>query len=218
MSSAPRTLVLSDGGLASLVACVASREAAFAAVPSVTGTEQPPRPLVVPASLPIGSARARLQAIARQCETLDLEFLDSPSTPIAADDLSSERHTGDLVRAGYAAVRRECPNITWPVHFEHGEEIDLEAVSDAVDRALLMGRILTIDSPGFPVRIDVPYADLTDRQVADLVLDMDVPAQLCWWWHAQLADPSIPDSRAEFNHEHRRWTAALAAVGWTAAP
>lgn len=37
------------------------------------------------------------------------------------------------------------------------------------------------DAGASGVRIETPYADLTDAELMDLALDMDVPLNACWW-------------------------------------
>jgi hypothetical protein len=57
------------------------------------------------------------------------------------------------------------------------------------------------------IRVETPYADFTDRQIADLVLDMELDVEACWFWRVE--------GDAEAERERRRWESALGAVGWT---
>src|SRR5205814_1142018 len=59
---------------------------------------------------------------------------------------------------------------------------------------------------GRPVEVQAPYADLTDSQVADLILDMDLPIWTCWWNQGPGAEPGAV---AERDH----WARLLKAAG-----
>jgi hypothetical protein len=223
-----RVLVISDGGVGALVACVIAREAAFAAPTkeSRKSTPEPEdcRPLVWSPPAPSLSATARLKAVKRQCYLLDLEFVEPAPTDAHPDETTAgERATRDLINAAYAAMHRGVQRVVWPVHFDVKGEPDLPALSDAVDRALLVSRLVALDA-GIDLRVECPLADLTDRQIADLVIDMDVPVKTCWWWHAQLAKyeqpgaETLPPGLDEFRSEYHRWTTALREVGWAYEP
>ena len=225
-----RTLVISDGGVGALAACMAAREALFAGVSASASGAAPPdppsgknteainarlrewRPLVFMGELPGASGTARRKAVERQCAALDLELIEptGADTP-PADAPAGERATRLLVCAVFAAMRRDASRVTWPVHFFDGTDVDLDGVADAVDRALLVTRLVALDTqPG--VRVEVPYADFTDRQLAELAVDLGAPIRTCWWWHAQLAEGGAPND--EFRAEHRRWTDVLREAGW----
>jgi len=227
-----RTLVISDGGVGALVACMAARESLYAGVSAkasrandagssaesgaTSAILRERRPLVFLGELPASSGTARLRAVERQCAALDLELVEP--TPADANPTSAprgERATRMLVNAGFAAALRGAGRVLWPVHFFNGTDIDLDQIADAFDRATLVTRLLGLDAqPG--VRVEIPYADFTDRQVAELAVDLDAPLRLCWWWHAQLAAPTTEGGAAgeEFRAEHRRWSALLRETGW----
>lgn len=233
METQARTLVISDGGVGSVVACAAAREAVFAAASAgaskasqdrhgardagasaggVTASAAQ-RPLVFVGHLPAHSAAARRRAIERQCAALDLELVESlPSDAVPDDAPAGERATRVLIGAAFGAARRGAGSVVWPVHFFNGSDVDLDGVADAIDRALLVTRLMGVDAqPG--VRVEVPYADFTDRQLVELAVDLGTPLGTCWWWHAQLGTPE-GGREDEFRAEHRRWAGLLSECGW----
>jgi len=100
--------------------------------------------------------------------------------------------------------------VIWPANATDapGGGPDVPSMSRTVNQALLMSELVSMTAPRVggelvPVRVRTPYADLTDRRIADLVLDMDLPIWTCWFWN----DPENP--------ERARWTALLRDAGWT---
>ena len=55
------------------------------------------------------------------------------------------------------------------------------------------------------IRVDTPYADFSDRQLAELALDLGTPFRMAPWWN----DAS--------NEEYRRWRGVFEAIGCVAA-
>lgn len=208
-SSLSRTLVISDGSLASLVACAAAREA----IVSAGGDEKAARPIVL--FVPVGDEtnRARRQAVEKQAKLYELDVADmktelrGPGAHGAFNAGLSE--TLNLISATYQAAQLGCDLVVWPVQF-HGQ-LDIEKVARVVDRALLVTRLASLDSAdhGKPaIRVDTPYADFTDKQMADLVIDMNVPVELSWWWGGK-------DDHALQRIE--RWIPVLQGLGWSPA-
>ena len=79
----------------------------------------------------------------------------------------------------------------------------------AADRALLVQRIglIEMESESLDVKIDSPLLDLTDRQVAELAVDMDAPVWSCWW--ALPASDDLPEARPQ----RERWGGLLQDLG-----
>jgi hypothetical protein len=77
-----------------------------------------------------------------------------------------------------------------------------------VERALHISRLVAVEHPGF--ELAAPYADLSDRQLADLILDMDLPVWTCWWYAPEGNEPAAAAAEAQRTH----WTAMLSAAGW----
>jgi hypothetical protein len=96
----------------------------------------------------------------------------------------------------------------------------VDALARELDRALLVSRLVTLDASEHGVsvfEISTPLMDLSDVQVAEMALDLDVPIWRAWWWDAAKGgrgrDASLV-SRAESCRQ--RWTNALEALGWSA--
>lgn len=189
--AAAQSLILSDGGLGSLIACTVARESS-------------PRrsALVLPILWEPGDHSPRIAAAARQAERSGLGVLPSePQLPQAP--------TPVLVHAALAAAGAGIPSVIWPVHAGPGPEPDLDRLAQAVDRALLVSRLVAIDSPehGCPnIRVEAPYADMADRQLVDLALDLDAPVETCWWWNGQGGSAAA---------ERQRWLTLLESRGWS---
>ena len=193
-----RSVVLSDGGLASLVAAAAEIEAALA-----TGDSSAPMPLMV--EWP-GVSRASSASVRRQAEALGLVVRDLPDSP-EIESVGGREATA-LLHAAYLAMASGCGRVVWPVQFTTASpdgDCDLEREAIAVDRALLVSRLATLDAGSFglpELRVETPFVGMTDHQLAELALDLGVPVECCEWWDA--------GRRAE----RERWTSALSAAGW----
>lgn len=158
--------------------------------------------------------RARHQAALRHAEIYGVRpVLGAGVLPPDA----SENHatSATVLEAAYDAVREHLGTVLWPI--TAGEPVedgpDLERIARAVDRALLVGRLVSLDAGGDgrgSVSVRTPYADLTDRQIADLVLDMDLPIWTCWW--------AIPNAAPELAEaalrERDYWKRMLTLAGW----
>lgn len=193
-------LIFADGDLPALLACAAaSRE------------REPDRTSVawIPAFGGPGGVE-RVEAARRHAELYGLETAEDDVVARCGGASTGWDATFVLLRACRVAGARGLRSVVWPV--AAGPELDLDRTAREVDRALLVTRLSGIDlaaegSPGVQVR--TPYADFTDDQVADLVLDMDLPVWSCWWW-----EPRSEEAR----RTRERWGRALARVGWLELP
>ncbi len=91
------------------------------------------------------------------------------------------RETRLLLRAGMAAMQRGCGRVVWPVVAPDRDARALDRVSEVTDRAMLVGRLLSLDADaqGLPgIVIETPFADLEAWQVRDLGRDVDTPLSL----------------------------------------
>lgn len=229
MDRSERTLIIGDGGLASLLACAVAREAAV-----LTG-------LANPGVLWSGPARPeeapqRSEAAERQAAAYGLQLVvhTAPNSLFGASPAPFTGLWDDrlLIEVASAAIEHGCDKVIWPVHHggpgdSAGLGHDLDAISAAVDRALLITRLVGIDAgqharPAF--RVETPYVDFTDRQLADLALDLDVPVETCWWWRREFLarDPQVaaaPSAALDRDWaQWRRWWPVLKSVGWTPEP
>lgn len=218
--SAERTLVLCDGSIYSLLACAAVAEDAMRREAAGRG-----KVLLFPPSINGDDARER--AMSRQADLFGLEAvkrLSVQSRPEADTGSPAEGSTSGtqslspatdgeletlaLLSATYLAARAGCTRVLWPINAAVGESLDLDRIAQAHDRALLVSRLVALDAvvhavPG--IHVETPYVDLTDRQIADLAIDMDLPLDACWWWR----DPLLA--------ERKRWMEVLKNAGWVAA-
>jgi hypothetical protein len=205
-----RAFLICDGGLAGLIATAYEAERWGRA--SDAGARAEP-PLVWSGHVQ-GIQAAQAAAAA---SLFGLTHLAQPTQAGLEELGSGGAASAVLLTAGYVAASHGCERIVWPVQVGAGTDQEsaapnLDALARAVDRALLVSRVVALDAHehGRPaVRIETPFADLSDRQLADLAFDMDVPVHVCWWWEESAASP-------EATTERRRWLGALAAAGWRA--
>lgn len=110
-----------------------------------------------------------------------------------------------LLRACAEAARRGCGRVVWGVHCGS----DLDGVFDGAERAGLIGRLASIGLPGSMegLRVETPLLDMSETQIAELALDLDVPVGSCWW--AGDAGRAIEGSAVV----RGRWERALAGAG-----
>lgn len=233
MADDTNPLILSDGGLTSLLAVAAASDV-WSRMASGQAGEVAGSPAVwiaVPDGAP-GEARAK--AAGMQAELFGLGFSQThleggwkeegripdnesagraPARSAGAPRGEERTPEGQvashvLLSAAYLAVGQGRDRVVWPIsagRLGHDEEIDLNRASLAADRALLVSRLVALDSDehGRPaILIEVPYVDLSDRQVAELAVDMDLPVHSCWWW----GEPA--------SAEAKRWLRVLRGVGW----
>ncbi len=156
-------LVIDDGGVAALVTCCLAGE--------------PSRLTPFIASGSAEDAESRADAVKRKADLLGLATPVERSSGEASDDPRIET-TALLLDAGREALRLGLSTIVWPVHLG----IDLDAMERALDRARLVERLVTLDSPpGAELRIETPLLDLSDAQIAELARDLDAPLETAWW-------------------------------------
>ncbi len=113
---------------------------------------------------------------------------------------------GLLLAAVTEAVRDGISRVMWPKQVAG----DLDAMLDAADRALLIQRVGLIEQQRAStpdLRIDTPLIDLSDQQVAELVVDLDAPAWASWW--------ALPDAidLAAAQAERVRWSEKVIQAG-----
>ncbi|HZW08487.1 MAG TPA: hypothetical protein VFF69_01160 [Phycisphaerales bacterium] len=209
MSDHPtKALVISDGGLPALLALAIEAERSIGA----GGVA----PAVMPWPTRSHLLRPQLAAAANAARYFDAAAVEPPLAPpggrTAPDPGMAESLC--LLAALHAARSAGCARVVWPVHHHHDDvsiAADLDRIEADIDRAQLIGRLALLDGPGArPVKFETPLVDLTDTQLADLVVDLAVPVQLCWWWgpggeHA--ADAPAAEERAA-------WLPPLAHAGW----
>lgn len=212
-----RLLVIADGDLPGLLACAAAGDRA-------ARTPRGPH-LVWPDPAPLDAATPfRRRAAERQAELYGLEAIPRQSMPAAlpVPEPSGPRETRLLLDAAAEGASRGVDAVVWPI--TAGPDLDLDRTARALDRALLVEQLVALD--GAAVRLSAPYADFTDRQIADLAIDMDLPVWTCWWW--ELASPDRPPAEGEPRPPaaaveaavaaYARWVHLLRAAGWSPGP
>lgn len=228
-----RTLVLSDGNLPSLLAAAIGREA----IVSAGGRGPDPMMMFWGGTGPTTELRKKamqLQAEAFQFEIVrDGPRLGSDSDraakkPAGFDTADQAPQDGEmesmsLFAAVSLAARKGCSNIIWPVQGFHPLEdpavheraddlrgLDLDLIARATDKAVLIGRLVSLDVHEHGqvwVKVETPFVDLKDRQIADLAAEMEVPLHACWWWGTPVRfEPGV--------RERARWYRAFEAAGW----
>ena len=201
----PKTLILHDGGMGALLACGIASEAALLGA-GASGTSPEVGAVLFGAST--AGTRDRAAAVLKQCEKLGVTVHEMKPLPVGG--AGPKQEVLELVHTTYAAAALGYERVLWPATGTLGDSIDLDRVAQIADRGLLVGRLVALDARehGVPsIRVETPWADFTDRQVADLVCDMELPVEACWFWGVE-AD-------AEAERERRRWESALGAGGWS---
>ncbi len=93
-----------------------------------------------------------------------------------------------LLRAGTLALANGCRRVIWPVQHPGPtpeEPANVDFIADALNRATLLARLVSLDASeaGLPeVVYETPFVDLSDTQLADLMTDLSLSPQSCWWW------------------------------------
>lgn len=188
-SDRPDTLVIADGGVPWAVAALMGN--------------QPERhqPWVVPAGVTLDDEVVSEASHRAVQELADIHlFAQAMHTSEKPERLTDT--TGLLLAAARDARRLNCSRVLWPVCC--GE--DVTALYRAAELAALLGRVVSVEStpgerigPTPEVAIEVPLADLTEAQVADLALDLDLATASCWF-----EQPGATPSEAS-----ARWKTAL---------
>lgn len=171
-----RVIVIVDGELPSATACAAAAEAvaAFGAPEDAARPERQPI-----AFIPAGLDPRRRAGAEHQAGNCRMRVV---SGKYAAESLSGTHESFVLLEAIEVARAEGCRQVLWPVQLG-GEPVD--HVAAKVDKSLLLSRISACDLPDHAeagVRIETPYADLTDVQMALLARDLGVSVRQCWWW------------------------------------
>ena len=205
----PSAIIISDGNLPALVAAAIEAERAISGGGGAASLMPwPAGPELAAAQVTAVGSQARFHRLAL-AEPPRLCAADIAASPGLLDTLA-------LLAAVEAARAVGTTRVVWPVQF-HADHDSLPELLDrigaAIDRALLVSRLTLLDNPGTTggeVTIETPLVDLTDRQLADLVVDLDAPAYLCWWWRRQ-ADTAAESLAAA---ERKAWLSALRDAGW----
>lgn len=213
MSEGVDPFLILDGGLGSLVALSCSSDDAVS-----IGSKRASGPSAT-VWLPGGygeSGRLRRDAVARQAVLLNARNLTAQTvdglnqtTTVGGGAGGIHPQTRLLLDAVLQARRCGCTRIVWPAHPGSGidsESIEVEKAALIVDRALLVEQLVNLDASSNATRISIetPYADLSDRQLAELAADVSIPLKTLWWW-GRASD--------EAQREFERWEMLFRTVG-----
>lgn len=175
-------LVIADGDLPGLVATMIASEE------SVRRESLGGKPAVW------SSTSQGHDAVVSQAGTLGMRVVSRKSP--ATSNAPGQRINGMLLEAGGAALNAACPVVVWPTlpaGPASSEPALVGLIADAVNRATLVSRLVSLDAheKGLPeVRIELPFVDLTDEQLADLACDLGVRFEDCWWWSVDTSEAS----------------------------
>ncbi len=189
-------LVINDGSVAALVACLLAPELSKVTV------------WVPPAGSSLRGVGAdeasQMSLVSQQSDLLGYERVVTPA-PLARP--VAERwieQPASLLLALADARRLGCTRVVWPV--VHGESP--AEMLEAAERAALVNRLCWLGEPERAasdpgsaeaggmggaggqggmgagpqtIRLETPFVDLTPSQVMDMARDLDAPLQTCWW-------------------------------------
>jgi hypothetical protein len=208
--SEQRALVLSDGGLESLLGCAWVREQLTVAGVAIGGDKPP---ILLPWTDQLNEAK--VEAIISHASMFGLKLVESlAELPLAFAPAGDEETTHRLLAAADLAARSGCGDVIWPISAGgNAGGVDVELAAKIEDVAWLVSRLGSIHamSRGAPsVRIQTPFLMMTCQQVAELVLDMDLDPSTCWWWHR---GPKKAAADQTGNQEREKWLPCLERVG-----
>ncbi|MEM8836194.1 MAG: hypothetical protein AAGD00_10270 [Planctomycetota bacterium] len=170
-SDRPDTLVIADGGVPWAVAAL------------MGNLPERHQPWVGPVGVSMGGEVVS-EAMHRAVQELaDIHLFAQPMHTSEKPERLTDT-TGLLLAAARDARRLNCQRVLWPVCC--GD--DVTGLYRAAELAALLGRVVSVESapsdrigPTPEVVIEVPLADLTEAQVADLALDLDLATASCWF-------------------------------------
>jgi len=206
---AMNTVVMLDGDLPSMIAVTAVREEMELHRRNQSGAASGTR--IGVCAVPWVGSGPRVHAAVQRLADVEGWPVVRASMPELGDSIApGVRESIGLMVCAHAAAVEGFSRVVWPATAGLGEGLDLDRLAAIVDRAMLCGRVVAIDANGHgqpAIHIEAPYADLTDRQIADLALDLSVPLEGCWWWGGQ--DAATELARA-------RWMPRLVEMGYVA--
>lgn len=153
-----------------------------------------------------------------------LDTAEAFGLAIAGQQHADESQNQLLVRAVEMARERGIQRVLWPIHAGGAGMVDLDEAARLVHRGMLASRMVQLaHGDAQPILMRADLIDLADEQVAELVLDVDAPVRLAWWWDARLAarmqaDQPLPESGLDAPAklkvtQMRRWLPALTDAG-----
>ena len=111
----------------------------------------------------------------------------------------AEHQTRILTEAAYLAIHNGLRRVVWPIRVPSSHPDRITAIGNAIDRAMLISRLVSLDATqnsAPEVQIETPFIDLSDAQMHELIRDMALPIDSCWWAQAQ----TIPLAQIRAEH------------------
>lgn len=173
-------LIIHDGGLPALVACLM--------VPNLSDVIA----WIPPAGSSLRSAGAdpvsQAAFVRQQADLLGFGKVVTPTPETAGP---SEHHrvfeqSRTLLRAAADAAALGCRRVVWPVVAGDRAQdlLELSERAALVNRLLWLAEAARTTDPGAAPpapRLETPFIDLTPAQIADAAKDLDAPLAACWW-------------------------------------
>lgn len=172
--SAPHVLILSSGGVRSLVATALT-------------LHDEPKPRVTLLHVVDGrpSRRTRRDYVRRQADALSIKRVIELDLSHLATDHKGEQperrlmgplSTPQILLAALGQARLVgAERVVWPVTCEG----DSHAIAQATEQTLLCNQLADLESPKAP-QLDAPLAEYTDKQVLELGAQLGVSWYLAW--------------------------------------
>ena len=184
--SAGRALVIADGSIAGLTAlAIASEETVRR---ENVGHAQPPAVWLPAGGHDDAAADRAVRAQAGAYGAVYVGFGPATGGESGGETGGGLAESAMLIAAGGLAIANGCRRVIWAVQ-GGGDGPDapapVETIARSLDRALLAGRLVSLEAEdaGLPeVVIETPLVDLTDAQLAELAMDLSAPVETCWWW------------------------------------
>ena len=205
-----RCVILSDGGVESLLACAMANEQQ-----QLSGADSIAASVLLPGwwewtneiDLMISAVDP---AVVRQAGVYGLDIFPNQSVyPPDDERLLAECSIGSiqsriLLEAAQVALRAGIRKVIWPVRLarpESDQSVDqlVDQIGQTIDRAILASRLASLDASdgtAVDVIIETPFVDLSDDQMADLAGDLAIPLETCWWHNGR----TLPNAQERFEY------------------
>jgi len=210
-----RCVILADAGVETLLACAMAAEQQQLAASNA--------PVLLPAWWGPGEELDMIisavdPAIAAQASAYGLDIFPEQAVyppedfePAGPED-QGLMHSRMLLEAAHLAMKWGIRRVVWPVRAQSVKNprpvSDLtDEIATLIDRALLASRLASLDATtdtAVDVVIETPFVDLSNEQIAELVLDLAPPLETCWW-HDARSLPGADAQRAHWGSIAARW-------------
>lgn len=203
-------VILSDGGVESLLACAMANEQQ-----QLSGADSIGASVLLPGwwewtneiDLMISAVDP---AVVRQAGVYGLDIFPNQSVyPPDDERLLAECSIGSiqsriLLEAAQIALRAGIRKVIWPIRLARPESTQgvdqlVDQIGQTIDRAILASRLASLDATdgtAVDVIIETPFVDLSNAQMADLAGDLAIPLETCWWYNGR----TLPNAQERFEY------------------